>query len=153
MNNNMLTGELPDCWWNLQNLQVMELSHNDFSGEIPAVKTSYNCSSCRQQLHRINMVWKGWEIVFEKTIQLMTGAIPPSMSSLSTLSILDLSNNHLSGKIPSDDLEEHAIAKAEILCESLETRALQWRGARAMLPLDGSPPPNPYIKPYLKNGV
>ncbi|KAF0894045.1 hypothetical protein E2562_033924 [Oryza meyeriana var. granulata] len=31
LSNNKLTGKLPDCWWNLQNLQFMDLSHNDFS--------------------------------------------------------------------------------------------------------------------------
>ncbi|KAL5737671.1 hypothetical protein ACOSP7_030432 [Xanthoceras sorbifolium] len=35
LENNSLSGELPDCWMNWQNLQVLNLGNNEFTGNLP----------------------------------------------------------------------------------------------------------------------
>ncbi|KAL5225173.1 hypothetical protein ABZP36_011812 [Zizania latifolia] len=111
LSNNKLTGELPDCWWNLQSLQFMDLSHNDFSGEIPAVKTSYNCS-----LESVHLAGNGFTGKFPSALEgcstLVTldigsnkffGGIPPWIGqSIPSLKILSLRSNNFTGEIPSD---------------------------------------------------
>jgi hypothetical protein len=44
LSNNQFTGELPDCWWEMQVLQFMDLSNNSFSGKIPEAPSTHNCS-------------------------------------------------------------------------------------------------------------
>ncbi|CAI9774041.1 unnamed protein product [Fraxinus pennsylvanica] len=39
LSNNLLSGQLPDCFANLPNLQYLNLAHNNFSGKIPSLNT------------------------------------------------------------------------------------------------------------------
>ncbi|KAI5017284.1 hypothetical protein ZWY2020_037662 [Hordeum vulgare] len=50
--------------------------------------------------NRIDVNWKMKSYTFQGTIALMIGAIPSSISKLASLSSLNLSNNNLSGEIP-----------------------------------------------------
>lgn len=84
LSNNQLTGELPDCWWNLQALQFMDLSNNSFSGQIPAAKASHNCS-----LESLHLASNGF-----------TGLFPPVLHGCDSLTTLDIGNNRFFGAIP-----------------------------------------------------
>uniref|UniRef100_A0ACD5TMX2 Uncharacterized protein n=1 Tax=Avena sativa TaxID=4498 RepID=A0ACD5TMX2_AVESA len=85
LSNNQLTGELPDCWWNLQALQFMDLSNNSFSGEIPMAKpTSHNCS-----LESLHLAGNSF-----------TGVFPPVLEGCDSLATLDIGNNRFFGAIP-----------------------------------------------------
>lgn len=84
LSNNQLTGELPDCWWNLQALQFMDLSNNSFSGQIPAAKASHNCS-----LESLHLAGNGF-----------TGIFPPVLRGCDSLATLDIGNNRFFGPIP-----------------------------------------------------
>lgn len=84
LSNNRLSGELPDCWWNLQALQFMDLSNNSFSGEIPAAKASHNCS-----LESVHLAGNGF-----------TGVFPPVLEGCNSLATLDIGNNRFFGAIP-----------------------------------------------------
>ncbi|KAL6643115.1 hypothetical protein ACP70R_021296 [Stipagrostis hirtigluma subsp. patula] len=133
LSNNQLTGELPDCWWDMQALQFMDLSNNSFSGEIPAASSSFNCSleslhlagnsftgvfpsavnGC-QQLATLDIgnnmffgqipPWIGSRVPALKILRLrsnnFSGDIPSELSRLSQLQLLDLANNSLTGLIP-----------------------------------------------------
>ncbi|XP_020186674.2 uncharacterized protein [Aegilops tauschii subsp. strangulata] len=133
LSNNQLTGELPDCWWNLQALQFMDLSNNSFSGQIPAAEASHNCSL--ESLHLAGNdftgtfprvldhcdslttldignnkffgaipPWIGTRVPSLRILSLrsnnFTGEIPSKLSRLSKLQLLDLANNRLTGPIP-----------------------------------------------------
>jgi Leucine-rich repeat (LRR) protein len=133
LSNNRLTGELPDCWWDLQALQFMDLSNNSFSGEIPAAEPSHNCSleSVHLAGNRFTGVfppvlrgcdslatldignnrffggippWIGTQVPSLRILSLrsnrFTGEIPRELSRLSHLQLLDMANNSLTGQIP-----------------------------------------------------
>ena len=83
LSKNNFSGEIPREVTSLVALQSLNLSHNSFSGRIP---------------QKIGAMGEIQSIDFS-TNQL-SGEIPPSISSLTFLSLLNLSNNKLSGKIP-----------------------------------------------------
>jgi Leucine-rich repeat (LRR) protein len=84
LSNNQLTGELPDCWWNLQALQFMDLSNNSFSGKIPAAEPTHNCS-----LESVHLAGNSF-----------TGVFPPVLKGCDSLATLDIGNNRFFGGIP-----------------------------------------------------
>ncbi|KAJ6838843.1 putative leucine-rich repeat receptor-like protein kinase [Iris pallida] len=82
LSGNKLHGDVPSSLCQLQNVEVIDLARNLFSGELP------NC-------------WKYDLTVLDFSSNNLSGGIPDTIGSLSSLEALHLSNNSLSGKIPS----------------------------------------------------
>ena len=82
LSNNSLSGTLPDCLGQIQNLRVLNLARNNFYGEIP------------KSLGTLPQI----EIIHLNNNNL-SGGIPPLMDSLSLKSI-DFGNNNLEGELP-----------------------------------------------------
>ncbi|KAL5567837.1 hypothetical protein UlMin_024412 [Ulmus minor] len=107
LSNNNLSGELPNCWMQLNYLFFLNLANNHFSGKLPA--SMGNLSSINLILDLGNNNFSGsilpiWNI-FPK-IQILnlrknnlSGEIP-SLQSCDNLQFLDLGDNKLSGRIP-----------------------------------------------------
>ncbi|KAJ9560149.1 hypothetical protein OSB04_005309 [Centaurea solstitialis] len=106
---NSLDGALPLSMGNLSGLQVLDLSDNKFSGEIPKRWLTGHCPSL-YVLHLSNNKLDG-EVLPKKlnTSQLsilllannrFTGLLPNEISEGSILSVLDIGGNLLSGVIP-----------------------------------------------------
>ncbi|WVZ13466.1 hypothetical protein V8G54_011032, partial [Vigna mungo] len=80
---NHLSGDIPDCWRQLNSLFYLDLSHNKFSGKI--------------------LTSMGWLInlraLFLRNNNLVEG-IPFSLRNCISLVILNLSDNNLSASIP-----------------------------------------------------
>ncbi|KAJ6830634.1 putative leucine-rich repeat receptor-like protein kinase [Iris pallida] len=81
LSGNKLYGDVPSSLCQLQNVQVIDLARNLFSKEPP------NC-------------WKYDLIVLDFSSNNLSGGIPDTIGSLSSLEALHLSNNSLSGEIP-----------------------------------------------------
>ncbi|KFK37940.1 hypothetical protein AALP_AA3G050000 [Arabis alpina] len=105
LSNNKIKGEVPDWLWRLPELDVVDLSNNSlsgFKGSLEAVPWSH--------IYTIDLstnVFQGPLFVPSRFIQSylasnnnFTGEIPRSMCELSSLNLLDLSNNNLHGSIP-----------------------------------------------------
>ncbi|RVW94638.1 LRR receptor-like serine/threonine-protein kinase GSO1 [Vitis vinifera] len=82
LSNNRLSGELPKCWEQWEDLIVLDLANNNFSGKI---KNSIGLLHGMQTLHLRNNSF--------------TGALPSSLKNCRALSLIDLGKNKLSGKI------------------------------------------------------
>lgn len=82
LQNNLLSGELPNCWSNWQ-LQILNLGNNEFTGILPTSMKTLN-SLVSIHLQRNN---------FSKRI-------PVSFQSWTSLEVLDLSENELMGNVP-----------------------------------------------------
>ncbi|KAM5557506.1 hypothetical protein ABKV19_024734 [Rosa sericea] len=82
LSHNRLSGELPNCWVQFQGLNVLNLANNSFSGKIPSSFGSLK-SLYQLQLQRNNV----------------SGELP-SLENCTQLAFLDLGFNNLSGKIP-----------------------------------------------------
>ncbi|KAJ0042372.1 hypothetical protein Pint_17595 [Pistacia integerrima] len=82
LSNNLLSGMLPDCWIELEELVVLNLANNGFSGKIPPSMGS---------LHNIQTLRLSNNNFFGEL---------PNLSNCTQLKILDLQDNALSGKIP-----------------------------------------------------
>ncbi|MBA0771181.1 hypothetical protein Gotri_019691, partial [Gossypium trilobum] len=79
---NLLTGEIPDCWNQLERLTFLNLGNNNLTGKIPP------------SLGRTGLDW------LNLRNNSMFGELPSTLQNLTNLSILDLSENHFSGNIP-----------------------------------------------------
>ncbi|XP_020081027.1 LRR receptor-like serine/threonine-protein kinase FLS2 [Ananas comosus] len=85
LSNNSFGGNVPLSLCESVSLQVLDISSNELSGEIP---------SCLGML-------QDQLLVLDMMNNALSGKIPTSLGKLGALAILDLSNNSLSGKIPS----------------------------------------------------
>ncbi|KAJ7968527.1 Leucine-rich repeat receptor protein kinase [Quillaja saponaria] len=83
LGDNLLTGEVPNCWMNWTNLQVIVLNNNNLTGEIP---------SSFGNLRRLAS--------FHVRNNNLHGSLPSSMQNCELLSTIDLSINEFTGKIP-----------------------------------------------------
>ncbi|KAH9651557.1 hypothetical protein KPL70_026788 [Citrus sinensis] len=127
--NNSLSGELPDCWMNLQHLSVLKLGNNAFTGALPASMGSLtslhslqldhnnlsgpipaSLQNCAKFIENVLVVMKGRELEYNTMLKLvrcmdlsgnnLSGDIPEEMTNLVALQSLNLSHNFLTGKIP-----------------------------------------------------
>ncbi|XVF37723.1 hypothetical protein REPUB_Repub20aG0034200 [Reevesia pubescens] len=81
--NNLLSGEIPDCWIKWQYLEVLRLDDNRFTGKIPS---SMGTLRDLQSLHLHN--------------NKLHGEIPLSLRNCTELVAIDLGKNELDGNIP-----------------------------------------------------
>ncbi|KAM7486971.1 hypothetical protein LguiA_002980 [Lonicera macranthoides] len=83
LSDNLLSGEVPDCWINANNLQILDLSNNNLSQKIP---TSFGFLD---QLVFLNLRNNSF-----------IGELPLSLKNCSALKVIDMSENMLLGKLP-----------------------------------------------------
>ncbi|KAM7489929.1 hypothetical protein LguiB_027413 [Lonicera macranthoides] len=83
LSDNLLSGEVPDCWINANNLQILDLSNNNLSQKIP---TSFGFLD---QLVLLNLRNNSF-----------IGELPLSLKNCSALKVIDMSENKLLGKLP-----------------------------------------------------
>ncbi|CAO2816770.1 unnamed protein product [Amaranthus hypochondriacus] len=123
--NNSLSGDIPRGMWSSSRMIHILLSNNHFSGQLPEklawnltrVEISNNKFS-RKIPKSVSSTWRNLS-VFKASDNSITGTVPLDLTSLSQLSTLwldgnqltwslpeldnlELSDNHLSGKIPSE---------------------------------------------------
>ncbi|XP_004307769.1 PREDICTED: LRR receptor-like serine/threonine-protein kinase GSO1 [Fragaria vesca subsp. vesca] len=104
--NNLLTGKIPDCFRNWEELVVLELENNNLSGNIP--------SSIG------NLVWLR---LLNLRNNNLSGELPLSMQNCSDLIVADLRGNALVGSLPS------WIGKCLLKLKILNLRLNNLRGA------------------------
>ncbi|XP_073012660.1 LOW QUALITY PROTEIN: receptor-like protein EIX1 [Typha latifolia] len=85
LSNNSISGNIPSSICGRTNLEVLDLSANHLSGELPR---------CWLQGSRLFMM--------DLSNNNITGEIPPSIGSLTSLKSLDLNSNNLYGELPSE---------------------------------------------------
>nr|XP_043615765.1 receptor-like protein EIX2 [Erigeron canadensis] len=83
LGNNSLSGVIPECWENWQNLIFLNMENNNLSGWIPATL------GLLSQLMLLNL--RG---------NMLSGRLPASLMNLTNLEILQLGRNELVGSIP-----------------------------------------------------
>jgi EIX receptor 1/2 len=100
--NNLLFGELPECWENMMALTFLSLANNNLSGRTAALM---NCTLLRiidfgeNKLFGRIPTWIGTSLkdlrVLRLPSNLFVGSIPLELCQLTSLQILDLSNNSI----------------------------------------------------------
>ncbi|KAH9718107.1 hypothetical protein KPL71_022088 [Citrus sinensis] len=80
---NILSGEMPDCWMTFQSLEVLNLGNNNFTGNLPL---SMGTLSSLQSLH------------LQKNT--LFGKIPESFKNCTQLLALNIADNQFSGNVP-----------------------------------------------------
>ncbi|KAM5553920.1 receptor kinase-like protein Xa21 [Rosa sericea] len=108
LNSNQMTSLIPmNLLWNLENLLVLNLSSNSFSGDIPTTLTKLISIEVIDLSHNqitgnISSIIAASQSVayLDLSKNWFIGSIPPSCGDLKGLEYLDLSYNNLSGAIP-----------------------------------------------------
>ncbi|KAM7489870.1 hypothetical protein LguiB_027354 [Lonicera macranthoides] len=83
LSDNLLSGEVPDCWIDANRLIILDLSNNNLSQKIP---TSFGF------LHQL--------ILLNLRNNSFIGELPSSLKNCSALKVIDMSENKLLGKLP-----------------------------------------------------
>ncbi|KAM7262293.1 hypothetical protein ACFE04_021370 [Oxalis oulophora] len=108
MSSNRFNGNIPSSFSYMSSLHTLDLSNNQLSGKIPD-HLGKSCVSLRKLILSNNSLHGQ---IFSKKFNLVrlelllldknqfTGKIPESLSNSSHLSVLDISNNYISGPIP-----------------------------------------------------
>lgn len=84
LSNNLFSGEIPDCWENWKSMVAIKFCNNNFSGHIP---NSMGNLDSLQSLHLRN--------------NNLSGELPSSLRNCTKLLTIDFGGNKLSGEIPS----------------------------------------------------
>ncbi|KAM0009495.1 putative non-specific serine/threonine protein kinase [Helianthus debilis subsp. tardiflorus] len=125
LRSNKLEGKIPDEICHLSSIQIMDLAHNDLSGNLPTCFTNLTVISGREKsspfilydelfqnqvLGSASLVTKGRVSTYDNILYLVTtldlsnnkfsGSIPDELVSLLGLRFLNLSKNNLTGQIP-----------------------------------------------------
>ncbi|XP_077233663.1 receptor-like protein EIX2 [Tasmannia lanceolata] len=108
LESNYLSGEIPKSICHLTRLISIHLSNNSLSGEFPPLVSSVNLTLLdigENKLSGSIPTWVGERLSSLLILRLRSnkfnGIVPPQLSYLHSLQVLDLANNSLSGPIPS----------------------------------------------------
>ncbi|VVA35927.1 Hypothetical predicted protein [Prunus dulcis] len=83
LSSNSFSGEIPDCWSNLDTLVMLDLSKNSLSGKIPmTIGSLLQMQTLKLRSNRF------------------VGELPSSLKNCASLEVIDLGYNKLSGPIP-----------------------------------------------------
>ncbi|KAM7486970.1 hypothetical protein LguiA_002979 [Lonicera macranthoides] len=83
LSDNLLSGEIPDCWIDANNLEILDLANNNFSWKIPS---SFGFLNHLELLNLRN--------------NSLIGEFPSLLKNCSSLKVIDMSENKLSGQLP-----------------------------------------------------
>ncbi|KAJ8442747.1 hypothetical protein Cgig2_011017 [Carnegiea gigantea] len=108
LSNNLLSGELPDCWQGFKYLSALRLDNNNFSGNLPPSMGALNRLSYLSMRNNsfngeLQISVHNWTelLVLDLEFNSFTGHVPVGIgSSLSSVLVLVLGNNRLSGTLP-----------------------------------------------------
>jgi EIX receptor 1/2 len=89
LSNNSLSGELPNCWANMPYLIRLDLAYNNFSGRIDSIGSICNFMKSEYMLQMLHLENNNF-----------TGELPSSLMNCTSLTVLDVGENRVSGKIP-----------------------------------------------------
>ncbi|CAL9218026.1 unnamed protein product [Arabidopsis halleri] len=105
LSNNKIKGQVPNWLWRLPELLVVDLSRNSLSGFNGSLKASLESKVLNVDLR--SNAFQGplfipsmFLLYFDGSKNNFTGEIPQSICGLSSLYVLDLSDNNLHGSIP-----------------------------------------------------
>ncbi|KAK4359553.1 hypothetical protein RND71_021782 [Anisodus tanguticus] len=94
---NALSGEIPSAIWNISSLQVLNISRNFLSGTIPETVGKLNATR-----------------IIDLSYNQLNGSIPREIGSADSLLELKLRENHLSGTIPADIANCSALSSLDL---------------------------------------
>ncbi|KAF1886352.1 hypothetical protein Lal_00045584 [Lupinus albus] len=104
--NNSLAGSIPESISNCSGFQVLDLSYNQLTGEIPynigflqVATLSLQGNKLSGNIPPVIGLMQALAVLYLHGNKL-TGFIPPELGNMSKLHYLELNNNHLSGLIP-----------------------------------------------------
>jgi EIX receptor 1/2 len=89
LSNNSLSGELPNCWANVPYLISLDLSYNNFSGRIDSIGSICNFMKSEYMLRMLHLENNNF-----------IGELPNSLMNCTSLTVLDVGENRVSGEIP-----------------------------------------------------
>ncbi|XP_059449553.1 receptor-like protein 7 [Corylus avellana] len=109
ISNNSLTGNVPELFWNLSSLQVLDLASNNLSGSLPRCSDNFGASLSILDLQMNKFqgsILKNWVkgsqlkiIIFSQNQ--FRGRLPRSLVKCTMLKVLDLGNNQFNDRFPS----------------------------------------------------
>eukprot|EP00891_Asterochloris_glomerata_P001786 jgi/Astpho2/1786/Aster-07547 len=109
LDNNFLTGTLPDVFLSNSTLETLSVENNNLTGSIPP--SLANCSTF---------------VTLDLTNNSFSGTIPPKMGDIQTLTYMMLSGNRLTGSVPNDLATAPNLQVLDVKNNSLSVLPTSW---------------------------
>lgn len=100
LSNNEFSGQIPASYMTMSGMRLLNISHNHLSGTLPELPVAWRSYAlCRSNVTSAGSM-SGWGCFLDLSCNAFIGSLPPSYGYMNVLNYLDVGSNQLTGSLP-----------------------------------------------------